>query len=303
MGHEPALVEEVLRCLAPQPGEIVVDGTVGAGGHSAAIAPRLLRDGRLIGLDRDAQALELARQRLAAFPHVTLWQANFRDLTAVLSEHGIREIHGLMLDLGVSSMHLDTPERGFSFMHDAPLDMRMDQSQPVTAATLVNRLPELELADVLYRYGEERSSRRIARAIVAARKHRRITTTGELARLVRQASPRPACRARGAGRRGRRLDPATRTFQALRIVVNQELEALEQVLGQVPAVVARGGRVVIISFHSLEDRMVKRTFQSWVKSGGWTLVTRKPLVPTTASVEANRRIRSAKLRAIQRSLT
>ncbi|MBI4355264.1 MAG: 16S rRNA (cytosine(1402)-N(4))-methyltransferase RsmH [Candidatus Omnitrophica bacterium] len=299
MWHEPALVEQVLHFLAPRPGDLIVDGTVGAGGHSAAIAPRLAPGGRLIGLDRDAQVLELARERLATQAHVTLWQANFGDLAAVLSEHGLTAIDGLVLDVGVSSVQLDTPERGFSFMHDAPLDMRMDQAQPVTAASLVNRLPERELADLLYKYGEERGSRRIARAIVEARRRRPIRTTGELAGLVRQASPRP--RRESTRRRG--LDPATRTFQALRIVVNQELEALERVLAQAPTLMARGGRVVIISFHSLEDRVVKRAFQSWVKAGGWQLLTRKPVEPTAEAVTANRRIRSAKLRAIRRGET
>ena len=244
--HLPVLYQQVLEALRPQPGGWYVDGTVGAGGHAEGILEASSPDGRLLGLDVDPQALAIARERLARFgDRVILRKASYTTLLDQLRELGWPPVDGVLLDLGVSSMQLDTPERGFSFRHDAPLDMRFDPEQPLTAADLVNTLSEDELADILWRYGEERRARRVARAIVA---HRPITTTGQLAAVVAKVTT--------SGRPG--MHPATRTFQALRIAVNRELEHVEQVLPQAVAALRPGGRLVVIAFHSLEDRIVKQ---------------------------------------------
>ncbi|MDP3767778.1 MAG: 16S rRNA (cytosine(1402)-N(4))-methyltransferase RsmH [Dehalococcoidia bacterium] len=291
--HQPVLVDEVLELLAPAPGQTVVDGTVGTAGHALAILPKLLPDGRLIALDRDAQALELARRRLTEFsPQAQCAPANFRDLRDALAALRIDQVDGVLLDLGVSSLQFDTADRGFSFAKDAPLDMRMDRSQDASAETLVNSLQAEELEEILQRLGEERFARRIARRIVEARRASRITTTTELARLVTSAVP-------PAARHGR-LHVATRTFQGLRMAVNDELGALEAALAQLPALVAPGGRAVIISFHSLEDRLVKHAFAQGARDGLWRVLTKKPVQASDAEVDRNPRARSAKLRAVER---
>lgn len=291
--HQPVLVNEVLAYLAPAPGRTIVDATVGTAGHALAILPKLLPDGRLIGLDRDADALELARRRLLEFaPQAVCAPANFRDLREALAALQVGQADGVLLDLGVSSLQFDTPERGFSFAKDGPLDMRMDRGARPTAETLVNTLPADALADLLQTLGEERFARRIARRIVEARRAGRITTTVQLARLVIQAMP-------SASRHGR-LHAATRTFQALRLAVNDELGALQAVLAQLPEVLAPGGRVVIISFHSLEDRLVKQAFAQGAREGLWRVLTKKPLQASDAEVDRNPRARSAKLRAVER---
>lgn len=291
--HQPVLVDEVLEFLAPAPGRTIVDGTVGTAGHALAILPKLLPDGRLIGLDRDAQALELARRRLTEFsPQAQCAPANFRDLRDALAALRIDQVDGVLLDLGVSSLQFDTPDRGFSFAKDAPLDMRMDRGQDASAETLVNSLRADELEEILQRLGEERFARRIARRIVEARRVSRITTTAELSRLVTQAVP-------PAARHGR-LHVATRTFQGLRMAVNDELGALEAALAQLPALVAPGGRAVIISFHSLEDRLVKHAFAQGARDGVWRVLTKKPVQASDAEVDRNPRARSAKLRAVER---
>lgn len=292
MSHEPVLTREVLEVLAPDRGGLFVDCTVGAGGHSVA----LLEAGatRLLGLDRDPSALALAAEALKTFrDRVELVHADFRELDAVLDERGIGTINGALADLGVSSMQLDGPGRGFSFQRDEPLDMRMDPTSSRTAADLIRQSSELELAGVISQYGEERHARRVARAIVQARERAPIDTTRQLADLVRRAIPR---------RGWSRIDPATRTFQAVRIWVNQELEGLEQFLVRLLRRMATGARAAIIAFHSLEDRIVKHTFRSIERAGDVSarILTRKPIVPSEDEIARNPRARSAKLRAIER---
>jgi 16S rRNA (cytosine1402-N4)-methyltransferase len=287
--HVPVLLEEALALLAVRPGGFYLDGTLGAGGHAAEILRRSAPEGRLIGFDKDARALARAEEELSPFsPRVRFVHADFREAPAVLREE---KVDGILLDLGVSSLQLDAPERGFSFRADGPLDMRMDESRGPTAAELVNRLPEAQLADLIYRYGEEPASRRIARALVEARRRKPLSTTGELAAVVRRA----AFRSRRKG-----LDPATRTFQALRIAVNDELSGLPEVLGALAAGLKPGGRLAVISFHSLEDRAVKQTFRALVARGGYALLTKKPIRPGEAETHRNPRARSARLRGLAR---
>jgi 16S rRNA (cytosine1402-N4)-methyltransferase len=288
-GHEPVLYNEVMAVLAPRSGGAYIDGTVGAGGHARGILECSAPDGRLLGMDQDMQALQVAREALAGYgARVTLAHGSFAQLASAAHEHGFYPADGVLLDVGLSSMQLSAAERGFSWMLEGPLDMRMDPATiETTAADLVNMLPETELADILYRYGEERLSRRIARAIVRARPLR---TTTELADLI----------ARTVGRRGR-IHPATRSFQALRVVVNNEIEALEEGLRQAVEVLAPGGRLVLISFHSLEDRLAKHYFRQEAQAGPVIhLLTRKPVRPSLEEQERNPRSRSAKLRAIEK---
>src|SRR5689334_19111996 len=254
--HTPVLLNEVIAGLALHSGGRYIDGTLGGGGHAAAVLEASAPDGRLLGIDADPAALAAAGARLAAFgERAVLAHGNFRDIGRLAREQGFAQIDGLLLDLGVSSHQLDTPERGFSFTADAPLDMRLDPTGGPTAADLVNDTPEGELADLIFRYGEERGSRRIARFIAEARRKRPIATTGELADLVARAlGGRPFGKAQG---RHGKIHPATRTFQALRIAVNHELESLELALPQAVELLAPGGRIAVISFHSLEDRIVK----------------------------------------------
>jgi 16S rRNA (cytosine1402-N4)-methyltransferase len=287
--HQPVLVAEVLDFLAPRPGQTIVDATVGAGGHARLLAERLGSTGHLIGLDRDPAMLTLARPRLEGYP-ATLMQANYDHLLQVLSDLGIRTVDGILADLGVCSDQIDLPERGFSFQQSGPLDMRMDPQQGEPARALLQRLNERALADLFWEYGEERYSRRIARALVETRRRAPLDETEQLADLVRRCVPRP---------RGRRhtIDPATRVFQALRIAVNDELGALERFLAALPDCIKPGGRAVIISFHSLEDRPVKHAFRD---RQGWDVLTRKPVQPSEEEVRNNPRARSAKLRAARR---
>ncbi len=292
-GHEPVLYEEVMAMLAPRSGGTYVDGTVNGGGHAVGLLQRSGPDGRLLALDVDQQALETARGALTEFgPRVSLVHGSFADLGAIAERCGFYPADGVLLDLGVSTMQLSDPQRGFSFQLEGPLDMRLDGSKGTTAAKLVNALPEDELADLLYQYGEERRSRRIARAIVKARPLR---TTTELANVVMRA----------LGRRGR-IHPATRTFLALRIVVNDELEVLARGLEQAVGILAPGGRLAVIAFQSLEDRIVKRYFRRLAKpeEGGPALavsvLTRKPVRPSEAERGRNPASRSAKLRCIER---
>ena len=289
-GHVPVLPEAVVEYLAPRPGAVIVDATVGLGGHSAQLLPLVGGTGRVIGLDQDPEALRAAAARLGSHPALTLHQANFRALPSVLQALGLEAIDGLLVDLGVSSLQLETPARGFSFQVDGPLDMRMDPRHATTAAHLVRDLSERELADCFFELGEERHARRIARAIVGARRVAPITTTTRLADIIERAVPR----------RGARLHPATRVFQALRLAVNRELDALEQLLQAAPACVRPGGRIVVIAFHSLEDRPVKRAFRAWAVAGAWRLLTKKPVRPSAEEIGANPRARSARLRAVMR---
>jgi 16S rRNA (cytosine1402-N4)-methyltransferase len=286
-GHASVLLAESLELLTVRPGGVYVDGTVGLGGHAAAILERSGPDGRLLGLDRDAEALERAGERLRPFAdRVRLEHADYRDIPRLL---GRERADGILLDLGTSSFQLDTAERGFSFRSEGPLDMRMDRSGGETAADVVNRAREADLADILYRFGEERASRRIARAIVAARRQARIRTTTELAAIVRRAA--------GRGRPG--LDPATRTFQALRIHVNRELEGLGAALAAIAECLAPRGRMAVIAFHSLEDREVKHTFRE-LGTKAFLVLTRRPIRPGPQEVSANPRSRSARLRGLER---
>jgi 16S rRNA (cytosine1402-N4)-methyltransferase len=287
-GHQPVLLAETLELLAVSPGGMWVDGTVGLGGHAEALLQRSAPDGRLVAFDRDPEALARARERLAAFgERVRFEHGDFREIPSRVPERP----RGVLLDLGVSSMQLDTAARGFSFSAEGPLDMRMDPTEGVTAGELVNRLPERELADLIYRWGEEHASRRIARAIVDTRRRRPFTTTTELAAVVRPA----AGRSRRPG-----LDPATRTFQALRIAVNRELEGLGSALESIAGALAPGGRLAVIAFHSLEDREVKHTLRA-LATRGFRLLTKKPVRPGEAEVARNPRARSARLRAIERT--
>jgi 16S rRNA (cytosine1402-N4)-methyltransferase len=290
--HFPVMVDEVLTLLQPERGGTFVDCTVGLGGHTEA----LLAAGaeRVVGLDRDPAALAHAAQRLEKWSdRIVLVHADYRTLERVLDERSVRDVSGVLADLGVSSFQLDAPGRGFSFRRDEPLDMRMDPTAGITAADLVARLEEAELADVIYRYGEERYSRRIARAIVDARARQPLRTTGELASVVRRA-----IRTKG----WQRLDPATRTFQALRIKVNEELEGLDRFLKAAAARLQLNARLAVIAFHSLEDRIVKQTFQALAgaEDTRFAIVTKRPLTPAETEVGRNPRARSAKLRGIER---
>jgi 16S rRNA (cytosine1402-N4)-methyltransferase len=291
-GHVPVLQEEVLALLQPRPGGRYLDATVGLGGHAEAILQASAPSGTLLGVDRDGEALALARQRLAPFgPRVSLVPGRYEELLVL---PGIGTAYdGILFDLGASSLQLDSAERGFSFGREGSLDMRMDRSTGQTAADLVNRLSERDLADLIFRWGEERWSRRIARAIVQARQQSPIRTTTELASIVTGAIPRRAW--------PRHIHPATRTFQALRIVVNDELTGLGHALEAAVSLVRPGGRVAAISFHSLEDRIVKQTWRRLESSGRGRVLTRRPITPGEVEVAGNPRARSAKLRVIEGS--
>jgi 16S rRNA (cytosine1402-N4)-methyltransferase len=291
MTHVPVMTAEVLEFLRPRDGGVFVDCTVGLGGHARA----LLEAGatRIIGLDRDLDALARARETLAPWgDRVELVHADYRAIDEVLERRQIERVDGALADLGVSSMQFDAPGRGFSFQRDEPLDMRMDRSGGDTAADLVAHSTERDLADAIFQYGEERLSRRIARAIVEARHDAPIDTTGRLAAIVRRAQPR---------RGYTRIDPATRTFQALRIWVNRELDGLDRFVEAAVGRLRLGARLVVIAFHSLEDRIIKHTLRALQQREGLVQVlTKRPLVPRDEEVERNPRARSAKLRAAER---
>jgi len=301
--HQPVLYKEIIHALQPQKGGRYVDGTLGAGGHARGILEASAPDGQLLGLDVDPQALAIARKTLAPYEHrVHLAQASYASLLEQLARLGWDAVDGILLDIGASSMQFDTPERGFSFMQDAPLDMRFGPHALQTAADIVNSYSERELADLIYEYGEERDSRKIARAIVNKRP---LHTTRELVAAIESVSPR----------RGDRVHPATRTFQALRIAVNEELASIEEVLPQAVASLGVGSRLVVISFHSLEDRIVKNFFREqsrdlvnlpyervYEEERKATLkeVNRKPIMPSEEEIKANPRARSAKLRIAEK---
>ena len=293
-GHAPVMVAEALRWLEPARGGVFVDCTLGLGGHAQA----LLEGGasRVIAIDRDTEAIAMARERLVAYgDRVDIAHADYRDLGAVLDARGLPAVDGVLADLGVSSMQLDAVERGFSFRGDAPLDMRMDRSQGPTAADRLRDVSEGELADVIYQYGEERHSRRIARALVRARDDRPVSTTGELAAIVRRSVPH---------RGYQRIDPATRTFQALRIWVNGELEGLDRFVRDAVLRLRAGARLVVIAFHSLEDRIVKHTLRALDREAGTVRVlTARPEIAGEDEIARNPRARSAKLRAAERLTT
>jgi len=296
--HVPVLRDQAVGYLVPEPGRdggVVVDATVGAGGHAERLLDAMGPGGKLLGIDRDASALEIARERLARFgDRVRLEHGNFYDLEDIVSSTGWDPVVGVFYDLGVSSMHFDDPERGFSYKHDAPLDMRMDRSQQLTAADVVNTYSHPDLARVIRTYGEERWASRIAQFILRARRRGPLSTTLELVELIRDAVPSAA----------RRVGPhpARRTFQALRIEVNGELDALGSSLPQAVAMLGTGGRLVAISYHSLEDRIVKRFMvaESRAEVPRLRLLTRSPVTPGTEEVIVNMRAKAAKLRAAER---
>ncbi len=301
--HQPVLYHEIIHALQPKSGGFYVDGTLGAGGHAWGILEASSPDGKLLGLDLDPQALSLAEEHLAPFSErVTLRRASYLTLRGQLESLGWQSVHGILLDLGLSSMQLDTPERGFSFRSDGPLDMRFDPQGETTAADLVNDLPEADLADLIYKYGEERRSRQVSRAIVAARP---ILTTGQLAEVVAKAT--------SSGKKG--IHPATRTFQALRIATNKELDAVKDTLPEAIKALTPGGRLAVISFHSLEDRIVKQFFRQESKDclcpprqpvctcehkASLTEITRKPVRPSETESLENPRARSALLRVAEK---
>jgi 16S rRNA (cytosine1402-N4)-methyltransferase len=293
--HVPVLLEEVLEFLKVRPGGVIADATLGLGGHSAAIARRLGSTGRLICFDRDPQAMELAKDRLdevraelgGEMPEVRFEPRAFSEAANVI-EPG--SLDGLLADLGVSSLQLDEAHRGFSFRSEGPLDMRMDTRSGMTAEQVVNQLGEKELADLIYEFGEERRSRRIARAIVRARP---ISTTAQLAQVISAAAP---------SMKGDKIHPATRTFQALRIRVNDELGEIRTLLESAPSLLKPGGRLVLISFHSLEDRIVKDAFREGGRQGVYEVLTKKPVTAAEEEERRNPRSRSAKLRAVEKQV-
>jgi len=303
--HLPVLSQESIELLRPRPGAVVIDGTLGLGGHARLVLERVRPDGRLLGIDRDETALEVARRRLAGFdPPPVLRQGDFADLAEIARDAGLGRAHGVLLDLGVSSPQLDDPDRGFSIRRDGPLDMRMDRRLPLTAERVVNELSERELTGLVGRLGEERWASRIARFVV---QRRPLHTTRELAAAVEAAIPRAAW--------PRDLHPATRTFQAIRMHVNDELGSLERGLRGAVDVLSPGGRLVVISFHSLEDGLTKRFLQQESRDcvcpprqpvctcghrASLRVLTRRPLRPSAAEVAANPRSRSARLRAAER---
>jgi 16S rRNA (cytosine1402-N4)-methyltransferase len=270
--------------LAPQPGQIIVDGTLGGGGHTRLIAAAVGRTGRVVALDRDGLAIEAAERELADLP-VSIVHANFRNFPEALDQLEIEMADGMLVDLGLSSDQLDDDERGFSFHSEGPLDLRFDVGRGVPAHQLLERLSAEHLADIIYKFGEERFSRRIARKIVEVRQDQPIRTAAELAAIVRRSVPR--------SKDTDRIDPATRTFQALRIAVNEELQSLETLLKRAPSRIRSGGKLAVISFHSLEDRRVKEAFRD---SDAFDTITRKPVIATDDEIQRNPRSRSAKLR-------
>jgi 16S rRNA (cytosine1402-N4)-methyltransferase len=303
--HQPVMVAEVLHYLAPEEGKVIVDGTIGTGGHAQAIVEQIKPKGRLIGIDRDPAAIARARERLDALgAPVSYYRENYRNLQSVLDSEGLTAVDGILLDLGLSSMQVDDSTRGFSFRQDGPLDMRMGPDAERTAEHIVNEASEDELTRIIYNFGDERWARRIAHFIIEARERRPIRTTRELSKVVEDAVPVSA-------RRGRK-HPARKTFQALRIAVNNELDDLREAVTTGTERLAPAGRIVVLSYQSLEDRIVKRTFNSLAKGSSYPpgsplyfeakleVLTRKPVSPDAAEMERNPRSRSAKLRAAMR---
>lgn len=306
--HQPVLWKEVLAYLQPRPDKAYLDCTLGGGGHARHILEASRPSGQVVGIDMDPSALSQTRERLSPFrDRVTLIQGRYESLKVLLAGAGLSEVHGVLFDLGVSSFQLQEPERGFSFWNNGPLDMRMDPGKKLTAAELLNTLPEKDLQELIFRYGEEKWSDRIARSICRARALKPLTGTQELVEIVTLAIPRPC--------HSRKIHPATRTFQALRIAVNGELESLVHALEDAVDILEPGGRVCVISFHSLEDRLVKHTFRKLAmdcecppslpvcacgKKAQLTVLTRHPVIPSTEEVAKNPSSRSAKMRAAEK---
>lgn len=295
MYHTPAMLNEVIEHLRLKPGQTIIDATIGTAGHSKSIAQAISPGGRLIGIDRDEDSLRIARERLEGTQAAREFvHSNFVDIDRVAGELDIKKVDGILFDLGISSYQLDDPGRGFSFQSDGPLDMRLDRTSYVSAYDLVNNLNEEELSMLIRNFGEERWHNRIARVLVAQRQRHPIATTRELADIVSSAIP-------AKYRYGHhRIHPATRTFQAVRIAVNRELEIIESAIVKAVSLLKKGGRICVISFHSLEDRAVKHTFKRLANDGIITIITPKPLTPTESEVGVNPRARSSKLRVAQK---
>ncbi len=288
--HLSVLEKEIIKSLQPASGKLFVDGTLGLGGHTQAILEASVPDGQVVGFEWDKEAFSLASKRLADFhKRVTLLQASYADILEELTKVNIHQIDGLVLDLGVSSLQLDNRKRGFSFQGNDPLDMRMNRNRNTTAADLVNSLSKEDLADIFFNYGEERQARRIAAHIVYARQIEAIKTTGQLAKCIAEAIPRKY--------HPKKIHVATKTFQALRIAVNRELDNVVKVVNDAPAILRKGARICIITFHSLEDRIVKQAFAN---NKDYTIITRRPIKPTDEEIDRNKRARSAKLRVAER---
>lgn len=300
--HKSVLLHETIELLAPNEGDVFIDGTLGGGGHSKKILELIGEEGKLLGIDQDQEALKISRGVLAG-KNVIFAQGNFSEIEEIAHKYGLKNVDGVILDLGVSSMQIDEPKRGFSFKKEGPLDMRMDQTVTITAETIVNEYPEKELIRIFKEYGEEWDAKRIAKKIVEVRKHERITRTEQLAEVVRGVKKNTKTK----------IDPATKIFQALRIETNKELKALESALPQLIRLLKKGGRFGIISFHSLEDRIVKRFIEEnskectcpknypvcVCKGPKLKKVTRKPVVPQEEEINKNPRARSAKLRVAE----
>ena len=287
MQHKPVLLNEVSNYLKPEPKALLIDGTVGLGGHAATLLPRVLPGGRLLGIDRDATNLEMARERLSGFGNaVVLVHDSYANIKTHAYAHGFTHVQGILLDLGFSSVHVDQPDRGFSFQQDGPLDMRYDRSQSLTAQKIVNTWSEDELARIFRHFGEETQARPLARLIVRSRDENPITRTTQLAELIASQT-----------RRHGKIHPATKVFQALRVAVNDELGELERVLPECVNVLKPGGRIAIISFHSLEDRLIKQFFKS---TPALKVVTKRPITASREEIAENPRARSAKLRVAEK---
>lgn len=291
--HQPVMLDEVVSSLNLKPGHVVLDATIGGGGHAGEILKRIMPGGRLIGLDADGEAIKIASENLKEFAgSFKLINENFRNLDRVLSKESIKSLNAVLLDIGVSSFQLDNKDRGFSIKGPAPLDMRMDRRLTLSAFDIINRYKESDLSDIIYRYGEERFARRIARRIARERSARPIETTADLSEIVRRAI--------GSRKKYFRIDPATKTFQAIRIVVNDELGALEEGLKKAVSWLDIGSRIAVITFHSLEDRIVKNLFKGYAGLGVLKIITKKPLGPSPEETAANPRSRSGRLRVAER---
>ncbi|MEK7657793.1 MAG: 16S rRNA (cytosine(1402)-N(4))-methyltransferase RsmH [Patescibacteria group bacterium] len=294
--HKPVLLKEVIEILNPKPGEFFIDGTVGGGGHSLEILKKIGKGGIFLGMDWDEKIIEQTKSKLDAVCQMSdvkcyFVHGNYADLPEILKENNLPKADGLILDLGMSSIQLERSGRGFSFLKDEPLDMRYDIAESLTAAEVINSFRENDLNDIFWKYGEERYSRRIAKKIVEERKEKRILTTFDLTEIIKRAVPKNYERGR--------IYPSTRVFQALRIYVNCELENLEKLLKNMSEILKHGGRVAIISFHSLEDRLVKNYFRETAKKGKAEILTKKPIEAIMEEIQQNPRARSAKMRAIK----
>ena len=291
--HQPVMLDEVVSSLNLKPGHVVLDATIGGGGHAGEILKRIMPGGRLIGLDADDEAIKIASENLKEFAgSFKLINENFRNLDRVLSKESIKSLNAVLLDIGVSSFQLDNKDRGFSIKGPAPLDMRMDRRLTLSAFDIINRYKESDLSDIIYRYGEERFARRIARRIVQERSVRPIETTADLSEIVRRAI--------GSRKKYFRIDPATKTFQAIRIVVNDEMGALEEGLKKAVSWLDIGSRIAVITFHSLEDRIVKNLFKGYAGLGVLKIITKKPVGASEQEIASNPRSRSGRLRVAER---